>query len=199
MARREKFDIIKIHTKNVSLIWKNVRGIAPDVTSLKTEAAMLDWLYELTEALQIWIDKGLHMTDGELILARINLGAVVESWLRLFYCTYYDEYILNPRKNKKGKIIEPESGLRFEDLKKYSIGILWDDETEPEYIWVNEVQHKRNAVHSFQYRDIGTPRDFLNDIERFYDFVQNIVFRLPNVEDSLESYPPGYVTNVYYE
>ncbi len=46
---------------------------------------MLEWQSELTITLKIWIDKGLTMSTGELILARANLGAVVESWLKFFY------------------------------------------------------------------------------------------------------------------
>lgn len=96
MARRSSFDILTIQTNNVSLLWKNVHGIAPDNAAKKLDIAMLDWQSELTKTLKIWIDKGLDMTVGELILARANLGAVVESWLRFFYCVFYDDYINQP-------------------------------------------------------------------------------------------------------
>ena len=33
------------------------------------------------------------MTKGELVLARVNIGAIVESWLKFFYCIYYHDYI----------------------------------------------------------------------------------------------------------
>ena len=69
---------------------------------------MLNWQSELTQPLEIWISKGLSMTEGELILARANLGAVVESWLKFFYCVYYDDYCNDPITNSKGKMVEPE-------------------------------------------------------------------------------------------
>ena len=84
MARRSSFDILTIQTYNTALIWKDVHGIAPDNAAKKLDIAMLDWQSELTKTLKIWVDKGLDMTVGELILARANLGAVVESWLRFF-------------------------------------------------------------------------------------------------------------------
>jgi len=56
---------------------------------------MLDWMSQLTQCLSIWIDKGLDMTDGELILARTNLGSIVECWLKFFYYVYYDDYQKN--------------------------------------------------------------------------------------------------------
>ena len=199
MARRSSFDILTIQTNNTALIWKDVHGIAPDNAAKKLDIAMLDWQSELTKTLKIWIDKGLDMTVGELILARANLGAVVESWLRFFYCVFYDDYINQPMKNKKGQILEPEKDMRFEDLKKFSTGILWDDEKSKDYLWVDSIQKKRNAIHSFTYKDIGTPLDFLLDVDYLCEFVDMILNHLPPVEDYIECYPAGYVPNVYFE
>ena len=199
MARRSSFDILTIQTYNTALIWKDVHGIAPDNAAKKLDIAMLDWQSELTKTLKIWIDKGLDMTVGELILARANLGAVVESWLRFFYCVFYDDYINQPMKNKKGQILEPENDMRFEDLKKFSTGILWDDEKSKDYLWVDSIQKKRNAIHSFTYKDIGTPLDFLLDVDYLCEFVDMILTHLPPVEDYIECYPAGYVLNVYFE
>ena len=199
MARRSSFDILTIQTNNTALIWKDVHGIAPDNAAKKLDIAMLDWQSELTKTLKIWVDKGLDMTVGELILARANLGAVVESWLRFFYCVFYDDYINQPMKNKKGQILEPENDMRFEDLKKFSTGILWDDEKSKDYLWVDSIQKKRNAIHSFTYKDIGTPLDFLLDVDYLCEFVDMILTHLPPVEDYIECYPAGYVLNVYFE
>lgn len=199
MARRSSFDILTIQTNNVSLLWKNVRGIAPDNAAKKLDIAMLDWQSELTKTLKIWIDKGLDMTVGELILARANLGAVVESWLRFFYCVFYDDYINQPMVNKKGKVLEPEKDMRFEDLKNFSTGVLWDDDKSSDNLWVDSIQHKRNAIHSFTYKDIGTPADFLLDVDRLCEFVDMILNHLPPVEEYIECYPAGYVLNVYFE
>ena len=186
MARRTSFDILTIQTNNTALIWKDVHGIAPDNAAKKLDIAMLDWQSELTKTLKIWLDKGLDMTVGELILARANLGAVVESWLRFFYSVFYDDYINQPMKNKKGQILEPEKDMRFEDLKKFSTGILWDDENSKDYIWVDSIQKKRNAIHSFTYKDIGTPLDFLLDVDYLCEFVDMILNHLPPVEDYIE-------------
>ena len=189
MARRSSFDILTIQTNNVSLLWKNVHGIAPDNAAKKLDIAMLDWQSELTKTLKIWIDKGLDMTVGELILARANLGAVVESWLRFFYCVFYDDYINQPMVNKKGKVLEPEKDMRFEDLKNFSTGILWDDDKSSDYLWVDSIQHKRNAIHSFTYKELGTPADFLLDVDRLCEFVDMILNHLPPVEEYIELLP----------
>lgn len=192
-----KYQILKRITNNINLIWKETRGIAPKCVTDKMENAMLGWLVDLTNALQIWIDKGEEMTEGELILARANMGSIVEGWLKIFYCAYYDEYLKNPRKNKRGGLIEPNK-MTLESLKIFSIGILWDDNEDSNYLWVEKVQHYRNAIHAFDYRDIGTNLEFIEDIDILYDFVENIQYRLPPLEDCIECYPAGYIINPYF-
>ena len=185
----------------MALVWKESRGIAPDSVADKLDDAMLKWMSELTDTLKIWIDKGSTMTEGELILARTNMGALVESWLKFFYCVYYEDYMKNPlTQNKKGKTITVEpNNMRFEDLKNFSKGILWDDDKDPLYVWVDKIQHYRNAVHAFNYRNIGNAIEFMADMEEFYKYVNHILNHLPPIEDFLPSYPAGYVMNVYFD
>ena len=178
MASKYK-ELLKITSKTMEL-WKKSWGIAPPSVSGKLDKAMLDWNLELTEALSIWIDKGLTMTKGELILARVNLGNIVEFWLKFFYSVYYEDYLQKPE-IRKNKTIEPES-LTFEQLKNYSVGILWDNDSCDGFKRVHSVQKKRNAIYSFSYRDIGSSSDFLNDVDALADFVQSVVDRLPPLE-----------------
>ena len=88
-------------------------------------------------------------------------------------------------------MVEPENA-KFEDLNDFSTGILWSDTNLDEFRWVDSVRYKRNAIHAFKYRDIGTPQDFLDDLEHLYEFVDNIITHLPPIEDCIESYPAGY-------
>lgn len=89
--------------------------------------------------------------------------------------------------------------MRFEDLKKFSTGILWNNESSDEYILVDNIQHKRNAIHSFTYKDIGTASDFLKDIDQLYKFIDKIIDRLSPIIDYLEYIPDGYVRNVDFQ
>ena len=197
MARRSDYDILRIQTSNTAIMWKESRGVAPDSVADKMDDAMLSWMSELTDTLKIWIYKGIFMTDGELILARTNMGALVESWLKFFYCVFYEDYIKNP-KTVKGKMVEPNN-MKFEDLKNFSNGILWDDNKSAMYIWVDKIQHYRNAVHAFNYRDIGTAAEFMSDMNEFYKYVDHILNRIPPLEDFVPYNPSGYVTNVNNE
>ena len=94
--------------------------------------------------------------------------------------------------------VEPNN-MKFEDLKNFSKGILWDDDKDPLYVWVDKIQHYRNAVHAFNYRDIGNALGFMSDMEEFYKYVNHILDHLPPIEDYLPSYPAGYVMNVYFD
>ena len=87
------YESLVIETNRIMDLWKNSRGFAPVDTAYKLEKAMLDLHFEMTKSLGIWIKKGLSMTKGELVLARVNIGAIVESWLKFFYCIYYHDYI----------------------------------------------------------------------------------------------------------
>lgn len=157
--------------------WENAHGWAPDSAANKLDNAMLKWIVELTECLRIWFNKGNFMTDGELILARANIGSLVECWLKFFYCVYYDDYCDNPRCDKNGRIVEPNI-MKFEDLKQFSRGILWSTSDKWDN-WVERIQKQRNAIHAFNFKDIGNNKDFLNDIDTYCEYINLIMNRLP--------------------
>lgn len=163
-------------------IWRRSKGIAPKEVIEKLDKAMLNWLIELTETLKIWLDRKETISDGELILARANLGAVVEGWLKFFYSVYYVDFCKNPLKNKRDKQIEPEK-MSFEDLKQFSTGILWENRNSDYYKWVTSIQEKRNAIHSFNFREIGDFNLFILDLEKLEDFIYYISNRMPPLED----------------
>jgi|SRR5690625_313592 len=164
-------------------IWNNqIRGWAPKEVVDKLEAAKLDWLEDLTMTLSIWVNIGEEMTDGELILAYTNLGSLVEGWLKLYYCVYYMDYLIGPKTDSKGKMIEPND-LKFEYLIQFSRDKLWKTNDSNE-IWVRKIQHRRNAIHSFNDRDIGNPSSFLEDLKKYYDFVIMIESHFPYFDKS---------------
>lgn len=188
-----KYEEIKIRTNNNEILWNNIHGIATEDTANIMDKAMLNWLTELTNTLEIWINKGLNLTTGELILARTNLGSIVEFLLRHFYTAYYEDYQNNPITNKNNVAKNAQKDASFDELKKFSIGILWKDDTDPMYKWVDSIQHKRNAIHSFLYKEIGTPTEFLNDVDFLLDFIKKIENQLPSILDCIDVIPSGYV------
>lgn len=170
--------MIKIKEKSDQILtfWSCPFGWAPDSAANKLSEARLDWMNDLTNCLDIWQEKSIFLNNGELLLAWANLGALVEGWLKLFYCVYYEDYLINP-KLRNGDILEPND-MRFEGLKQFSRGILWDKNSEWD-IWVELVQHRRNAIHAFNHKEIGTPFDLIASIDKFNDFIDVINNRLP--------------------
>lgn len=182
MTNSDYQKIVEI-TKEMTGTWRRSRGIAPDVVADKMDRAMFGWINDLTEALSIWIDKGQNMSDGELILAWVNLGSLVECWFRFFYCAYYEDYSNNP-KMKRNVALEPDDkDMSFEDLKQYSNGILWGNPRDTLYRWVDKVQKYRNAIHAFHFRNIGTSSEFILDIGCYLSFIEEITSSLPPIED----------------
>lgn len=95
-------------------------------------------------------------------------------------------------------MVEPNK-MKFEDLKNFSIGILFENNQDALYLWIDKIQHYRNAVHAFNYRDIGTTAEFITDMGEYNEYVDKILNRVPSVEDYIECYPAGYISNVYFE
>lgn len=134
---------------------------------------------EFTYALQIWIEKVNQMTDGELILAKVNLGALVEGWLALFYIFYYKDYVKKPMITKKGKTIKLEK-LTFSGLKEFSIGKLYK-KNNCIYKWIYKIQHQRNNIHLMVNSDAGTNQRFLEDLKYFEKFLELVESHLPDI------------------
>lgn len=180
-----QLESIIIFTNKVLKDWENSSGWAPESVTLKLNVAMFDWMIELTDCLRIWTSKGVSLTNGELILAYTNLGSLIESWLKLFYCIYYEDYKLYPKK-QRGQVVEPNN-MMFQSLKEFSTGKLWE-KNDDWFNWIEKIQQKRNAIHSFNYRDIGTQDEFLKDIEIFNEFIHLVNDRFPPLPSEAHEY-----------
>jgi len=151
---------------------------APDSAAQRITEAMKTWIVQLTDCLHIWGKKIGGMTDGELILAKTNLGSLIESWLIFFCSVYYEDYLLEPSKNRRDEIIEPKD-MRLEDLKIFCRGKLWEKGDNWDN-WVEKMQRHRNAIHSFNFRDIGSSSEFFHDCEIYFQFLEKLTRQLPD-------------------
>tara|TARA_Y100001934_G_scaffold209003_1_gene247261 strand:+ start:3102 stop:3665 length:564 start_codon:yes stop_codon:yes gene_type:complete len=167
-----------ICNKNKSLyeFWSTAHGWAPESAANLLESSMLKWQFELSETLKIWCEKGHNITDGELILAWTNLGALLEGSMKFFLCVYLEDYHAEEEKIKNfGKEILPD-----EAMLKGLIDFYKKKELFLEFVPLFEaVQTKRNAIHSFKYRDIGSFSDFENSLKDYYSFLCDIDGTIP--------------------
>lgn len=179
-------NIVELTNKKMSA-WSDHEGYAPPEASVKLNKMMSNWIISLTETLRIWAKKGTCMTDGELILACTNIGSLVECMMKFVLCVYVLDYERNPVLNSNGKVIQPEK-LMLDKLKDYCFKNVWDPSLTtlhaPLYtdmaLWVDSIQHKRNAIHAFNKKEIGDAFDFQEDIENYWKFLKMVCDTLPD-------------------
>lgn len=83
--------IIEIN-KKLEVFWKNSNGWASDSTAKFISVARLDWQSSLSRTLSIYLDAGVRKEEGGLILAWVNLGALVEGTMKLFFSVFLEDY-----------------------------------------------------------------------------------------------------------
>ena len=94
-------------------------------------------------------------------------------------------------KDKKGTVVDPDV-LMFEKLKNFfKVKIfteldrrIWKSQNRIDWIeWIDKIQRRRNAVHAFKHREIGTFSEFYEDLYRYYEFQSMISNMLPYPSD----------------
>lgn len=138
---------------------------------------MLEWQSSLADCLEKWTG---DLTQGECILAWANIGAIVEGQLKLFLAVYYEDYVndIDAVSDKKtSAIIEPD-GLMLEKLRVFFKHRIWR-ENEPWDSWLSHVQQRRNAIHAFKARNLGTSKELHDALETLLVFIRRINSQLP--------------------
>jgi hypothetical protein len=161
--------------------WKDAHGWAPTEAASLLSKSMLEWQKSLAASLSKWTGA---LTDGELILAWANVGAVVEGQLKLFLSIYYADYSRNldsAVKDKNGKLKDPD-GLMLEPLRQFFRKNIWTDGDTWD-VWILLVQSRRNAIHAFEAKTIGNAAELHETIRTLLAFVRMINSRLPYPDD----------------
>jgi hypothetical protein len=166
-------------TAKIMDFWKNDSdGWAPaEVAGLLTRS-MLDRQSSLACALKIWLGRE---SDGELILAWVNLGSLVEGMLKLFLCVHYTDYVKDENAWKKKGELEDVDGLEFDKLRKFFKATIWP-ELEEEFDWddwIQRIQWRRNTVHAYQKREIGSFEEWRADLRIHLRLIRTLDSRLP--------------------
>ena len=163
--------------------WGSAQGWAPAVAAALLSQSRLDRQVELSRCLAIWDDFPSNQRDGRLVLAWSNLGSLVEGSLKFHlavFCADYSRTGDAPR-DKWKKLIPPDT-LKFEQLRQFFarnslLPDAWLD-------WVSLVQQRRNAIHSFRHRELGTPDEFQLAVRKYLGLLREINSVLP--------YPPDH-------
>jgi hypothetical protein len=163
--------------------WENAHGWAPIEAANLLNRSMLDWQSSLSASLHNWLGTS---SDGDLILAWANLGALVEGQLKLFLSVYYEDYRadVNAIRDRNGNLQDP-GGCTLEPLRQFFVKNIWTvGEDWNQY--VEHIQQRRNAIHAFTARDIGSFDDWKVELRRHLSFVREMNRRLPYPDSGYE-------------
>lgn len=163
--------------------WENAHGWAPIEAANLLNRSMLNWQSSLSASLHNWLGTS---SDGDLILAWANLGALVEGQLKLFLSVYYEDYRadVNAIRDRNGNLQDP-GGCTLEPLRQFFVKNIWTvGEDWNQY--VEHIQQRRNAIHAFTARDIGSFDDWNVKLRRHLSFVREMNRRLPYPDSGYE-------------
>ena len=140
-------------------LWSSAHGWAPDRAAASLSRSRLDRQVSLAQCLHRWLPEsnGAEMTEGELILAWANLGSVVEGSLKTLLCVHLEDFASDPEapQDRRG-VIDPDR-LSLERLRQF---LVKRDLLREHDDFIEEVQQRRNAIHAFKHREIGSTADF---------------------------------------
>jgi len=170
--------------------WSDAAGWAPIDAAELISKSRLDRQVSLSRSLRHWIEvPPADIEDGDLILGWTNLGSLIEGTIKLFLAVYYQDYkkdldTLKTTKawhHTKDKLQDPD-GLMLDVLIDYcEKADLLDLE---ERTLTRLVQSRRNAVHAFKDRPIGTGAELHLSIRRYLTMQRRMANDLPYPDDS---------------
>ena len=158
--------------------WIESEGWAPLEAAQLLSRSRLDWQVSLSNCLRIWVeDPPLENSDGRLILGWANLGSLVEGTMKLFLSVWYEDYKDDEDYivMRRGELQDPDR-LQLDLMRQYFKKKIWDDTWDK---WVQQVQQRRNAIHAYKDRAIGTHSDLLAGMRKYLEFLRYINIRLP--------------------
>jgi hypothetical protein len=176
--------IIKLND-GLGYFWKNASGWAPIEAAQLLSKSRLDWQVSLSRSLKIWLEESsADEYNGRLILAWANLGSLVEGTMKLFLSVHFVDYKndIEAIKEKNGNLIDPDV-LYLERMRHFFKKRIWSNQDFDWDAWIQQIQQRRNAIHAYKDKDIGTFDEFFVDVRQYLTFLQEINLRLPYPED----------------
>lgn len=162
-------------TTDMMTFWKSANGWAPAEAAGLLSRSMLEWQASLAASLSHWPKA---TSEGDLILAWTNLGALIEGQLRLFLSVYYEDYKADAQPMvMRGDVQQPDEAS-LELLRQFFVRSVWTTGLDWNS-YVQFVQLRRNAIHAFRYRDIGTFDEWRDSLRTHLAFVRDLNDRLP--------------------
>jgi hypothetical protein len=165
-------------------VWSSPHGWAPIAAADLLSKSRLDWQVSLTKCLAGWTTATTaEESDGRLILAWANLGALVEGTLKWFLSIFYEDYRTDVEAiRRRGSLQDPDV-LTLEPLRNFFRLRVWTDHERIDWDdWIQHVQQRRNAIHSYASRPIGDWNEFQMDVRVYLVLLKVLNWRVPAPE-----------------
>jgi hypothetical protein len=131
----------------------------------------------LSHCLKLWLQAPSDGAEsGQIIMGWANLGSLLEGSLKLFLSVWYETYKLDIDAMKKKDKFQNPDGLQLEPLRIFFKKKIWDTEIDS---WVQHIQNRRNAIHAYKDKEIGSLEELQTYICKYLDILRYINFRLP--------------------
>lgn len=173
-------DIIELNEK-IRSFWCNAHGWAPKDAADLLARSRLDRQVSLSHCLRLWLDT-LNDDDaeGRLILAWTNLGCLVEGTMKFFLSVYEADYSTTPvMRGKNQKRLDLDI-LSLEVLRNFFSKHVWTNSQRDEWVeWILTIQQRRNAIHAYKNREIGTFDEFFENLSKYLNFAQELEGQVP--------------------
>ncbi|MCZ6594734.1 MAG: hypothetical protein O6943_07460 [Bacteroidetes bacterium] len=160
--------------------WSSAKGWAPIEAAQLLTKSRLDWQVSLSHSLRLWFSPSPdNEKDARLILAWTNLGSLVEGTLKFFLSVWYESYKTSAASltRRNGKRIDPDE-LQLEQLRVFFKKEVWTNDDRWD-AWILIIQKRRNAIHAYKDRELGTLKEFEDMVRTYFLFLSNINERLP--------------------
>lgn len=182
-------EIIRVNTHIREFWGDGAAGWAPSSATELLSKSRLDRQVELSRALRNWLGPfDPNEEDAQLILAWANLGSLVEGTMKWFLCVYAEDYAKDRIRMVSGKELEPDELFFVRLCGFFREKIFTASDPEGWADWMTLVRQRRNAIHAYQDREIGTFEEFWLSVARYRDFLLDLEGRVP-YPDFFYGYP----------
>ena len=148
-------------------------------------SARFDRLVSLSGTLRYWAK--WPMTEGELVLAWVNLGVLLEGTLKGFLTIYQHDFVRDVdrhlsvnalhKKGSKAGFLKHPGELKPEDLINYFSAqeLLTKDEIKA----ARKIRDNRNVVHVLLDKHLGEQAEFVKSVEEYRSIQLKLYHQLP--------------------
>jgi hypothetical protein len=173
-------DQIVAQSEAMRRFWSSAHGWAPSEAAKLLAKSRLDRQVSLSRTLKIWLVPTTREDhDGRLILAWVNLGCLVESLMKIFLSVYRSDYGRAPLVDAQRQTLEVD-GLSLDKLLQFFSRNVWVATQRDRWEgWAKRMQQRRNAIHFYKERNIGTFEEFLDDVRKYQVLLLEIDGQLP--------------------